>query len=140
MRIPVANPVLTCADADAVADAVRSGRGSSGPRVRAFEMALEEYLGVKHAVAVNSGTAALHYALVSLGIGPGDEVLLPSLTFVSTASVVMYQGATPVLCECDPATYNVVPDDLRRKITDRTKAIIPVDMNGLTVDYDPSMR
>lgn len=140
IRIPVANPVLTDEDADAVADAVRSGRVSSGPRVRAFETALEEYLGVEHAVAVSSGTAALHVALAALNVGPGDEVILPSLTFVSTASVVLYQGATPVLCECDPVTYNVTVDELRRKITDRTKAIIPVDMNGLTIDYGPIME
>ena len=131
--------MLTESDADAVADAVRSGRVSSGPRVRAFEEALEAYLGVEHAVAVNSGTAALHVALAALGVGPGDEVILPSLTFVSTASVVLYQGATPVLCDCDPATYNVTAEELKRKITDRTKAIIPVDMNGLSIDYQPVM-
>ncbi len=140
IRIPVANAVLTEEDAQAVADVVRSGRISSGLRVRAFEEAFAAYLDVSHAIAVNNGTAALHVALAALGTGPGDEVIVPTLTFISTANVVLYQGGQPVLCECDPDTYNVTADILRRHITPRTKAFMPVEMNGLTLDYDPVLR
>ena len=140
IRIPVANATLTEEDAQAVADAVRSGRISSGPRVHAFEEAFASYAGVRHAVAVNNGTSALHVVLAALGIGPGDEVIVPSLTFIATANAVLYQGAKPVLCECDPKTYNVTADTVSCCITPRTKAVIPVEMNGLPLDYAPLLR
>lgn len=136
VRIPVSNASLTEEDALAVADAVRSGRISSGPCVQAFEGAFASYIGVGHAIAVNTGTAALHVALAALGVGPGDEVIVPSLTFISTANVVLYLGATPVLCDCDPDTYNVTAAILEKHITPRTKAMVPVEMNGLPLDYD----
>lgn len=136
IKIPVAAPTLGEEEAEAVADAVRSGRVSSGSRVRAFEEDFSRYVGARHAIAVNTGTAALHVALAALGVGPGDEVILPSLTFISTANVVLYQGATPVLCECDPRDYNVTPQAIEGRISGRTRAVIPVEMNGLPLDYD----
>ena len=136
VRIPVADVTLGEEEAHAVADVVRSGRLSAGPRVKEFEETIAAYTGARYAVAVNSGTAALHVALAALGIGPGDEVIVPTLTFVATANAVLYQGATPVLCECDPLTYNVTAETLRACLSPRTKAIIPVEMNGLPIDYD----
>ena len=82
---------------------------------------------------MSNGTAALHTILAALDVGPGDEVILPSLTFISTANAVLYQGATPVLVECDPDTFNVTPEIIEAAVTPRTKAIVPVDMNGLPV-------
>ncbi len=136
MKIPVANVTLGEEEAEAVAAIVRSGRLSSGPKVKEFEGAFCDYTGARHAIAVNNGTAALHLILAALGVGPGDEVVCPSLTFIATANAVLYQGATPVLCECDGKTYNVTGDIIRARVTERTKAIIPVEMNGLPVDYD----
>ncbi len=135
-RIPVANVTLGEEEARAVAEVVRSGKLSAGPQVRAFEEAVRDYTGARHAIAVSSGTAALHVALAALGIGPGDEVIIPSLTFVATANAVLYLGGTPVLCECDPRTYNVTAEILQACVTSRTKAIVPVEMNGLPVGYD----
>jgi perosamine synthetase len=134
--IPVANVVTTEEDARAVYDVVKSGWISKGAKVDEFETAFAKAVGARHAVAVSSGTAALHVILAALGVGPGDEVALPSLTFISTANAVLYLGATPVLVECDPDTYNVTPEILEAAITPRTKALVPVDMNGLPVDYD----
>jgi len=133
--IPVANVSLGEEEAHAVADVVRSGRLSTGPKVAEFEAAFCEYTGAKHAIALINGTAALHVALAALDIKPGDEVIVPSLTFISTANAVLYQGATPVLCECDPLTYNVTADHLRACLTEQTRAIIPVEMNGMPVNY-----
>lgn len=134
--IPVANVVTTEEDARAVYDVVKSGWISKGKKVDAFEADFAKAVGAKSAAAVSSGTAALHVILAALGVGPGDEVVLPSLTFISTANAVLYLGATPVLVECDPDTYNVTPEILEAAITPRTRALVPVDMNGLPVDYD----
>jgi perosamine synthetase len=135
-RIPVAQPTLGDEEIAQLTDAIREGRISAGPKVAGFENSIADYVGAKNAIAVGSGTAALHIALAVLGVGPGDEVVVPSMTFISTANVVLYLGATPVLCECDPVTYNVTADSLRRAITPRTKTVIPVEMNGLPIDYD----
>lgn len=136
VKIPVANATLGEEEAEAASAVIRSGRLSAGPKVREFEEAFAEYVGSSYAIAVNSGTAALHVAVAALGIGPGDDVLLPSLTFVATGNAVLYQSAQPVLCECDPDTYNVDIPSLRDALTPATRAIIPVEMNGLPIDYD----
>lgn len=136
-RIPVATAVFTEAEAKAVYDVVRSGWVTQGPRVAAFEEAFARYVGAKHAIAMCNGTVTLHAILAALRIGPGDEVIVPTLTYISTANVVLYQGAHVQLCECDPVTYNVRVEDLEKAITPRTRAIIAVDMNGLPIDYDP---
>jgi perosamine synthetase len=135
-RIPVSQPFLGDEEIVQLTDVIRSGWISSGPKVAAFEGAMAEATGASNAIAVSSGTAALHVALAALGIGPGDEVLVPSLTFISTANAVLYVGATPVLCECDPATFNVTAETLREKVTAKTRAMIPVEMNGIPLNYD----
>ncbi|GFK94829.1 UDP-4-amino-4-deoxy-L-arabinose--oxoglutarate aminotransferase [Fundidesulfovibrio magnetotacticus] len=134
--IPVANVVTTEEDARAVYEVVKSGWISKGKKVDAFEADFARVVGARHAIAVSNGTAALHVILAALGIGPGDEVVLPSLTFISTANAVLYLGATPVLVECAPDTYNVTPEILEAAVTPRTKALVPVDMNGMPVDYN----
>ena len=134
-RIPVAAPVFTDAEANAVFEVMRSGWITMGAKVAEFEKDFATFTGSKHAIAMFNGTVALHSALAAIGVGPGDEVIVPTLTYISTSNVVMYQGATLRLCECDPSTYNVRVEDLEKVISPRTKAIICVDMNGLPVDY-----
>ncbi len=114
-----------------VMDAVRSGWISSlGSYVSRFEDRFAEFCGTAHAVSVSNGTAALHLALHALGIGPGDEVIVPALTFVASANAVTYTGATPVFADVDPETWTICPEDVARLITPRTRAIMPVDLYG----------
>jgi perosamine synthetase len=135
-NIPLANPYLGEEEAKSVYEVVKSGWLSMGKRVEEFESEFARYVGAGHAIAANSGTTALHLALISSGIEEGDEVLIPTITFISTANVVMYERAIPVLVECDPKTYNISLEDAEKRITGKTKAIIAVDMNGMPVDYD----
>lgn len=113
-----------------------SGWLTQGPQVAAFEKAFAQRHGVKHALAVTSCTTGLHLALAALGIGPGDEVIVPAFTWVSTANVVLYCGATPVFADVDPTTNNICTRDLARRVTPRTKAVIPVHLFGLCADMD----
>ncbi|MBI2998212.1 MAG: DegT/DnrJ/EryC1/StrS aminotransferase family protein [Deltaproteobacteria bacterium] len=138
-NIPLANPWIGEEEARAVYEVVKSGWVSTGEKNREFEEAFAAYVGAKHAVAVNNGTTALHLALISTGIGEGDEVLVPDITFISTANVVLYERATPVLVECAPLTYNVSLEDAQRRLTPKTRAVIAVDMNGMPVDYGAVM-
>ena len=135
-RIPVAQPTLGEEEAVAAYETVRAGWVSMGQRVQDFEERFASMVGARYAVAANNGTAALHMSLLAAGIKEGDEVLVPNITFISTANVVIYERARPVLVECEPDTYNLSLDDAARRVTERTTAIIPVDMNGLPVDYD----
>jgi len=135
-KIPVANTLVGEEEARAVYEVVKSGWLSMGKKVTEFEEQFAHQVGARYAVAVNNGTAALHAVLAALGISAGDEVIIPSLTFIATANVVLYQGATPVLAECNPSTYTIEASEVRRLITDKTRAIIPVDMNGMPCDYD----
>lgn len=129
--IPVYTPVLNGREEKYVLDAVRSGWISSlGSYVTRFEEAFARFCGVRHAVSVSNGTVAIHLALHALGIGPGDEVIVPSLTFVATANAVHYTGATPVFADVDPVTWCLDPADVRRRITPRTRAILPVHLYG----------
>lgn len=137
-RIPVASPVLDGRELEYVTECVETGWISSiGRFIGAFEQAFADYCGVKHAVACNNGTTALHLALVALGVGPGDEVIVPALTYVASANTVTYCGARPVFVDNDPATLNLDPALLEAKITPRTKAIMPVHLYGHPVDMDP---
>ncbi|WP_405011855.1 DegT/DnrJ/EryC1/StrS family aminotransferase [Kitasatospora sp. NBC_01539] len=134
--IPVMIPWLGEEEAEAAAEAVRSGWVAQGPRVAAFEQAFADHLGVPHAVAVSSCTTALHLAMIGAGVGPGDEVVVPSLSFIATANAVTYVGATPVFADVDAATGNLTADTVAEVITGRTKAVIAVDQGGVPVDLD----
>jgi perosamine synthetase len=129
--IPVYAPLLDGREEKYVLDAVRSGWISSlGSYVTRFEQEFARFCGVRHAVSVSNGTVALHLALHALGIGAGDEVIVPSLTFVATANAVQYTGATPVFADVEPVTWCIDTADVRRRITPRTRAIIPVHLYG----------
>ena len=123
-------------DIRAVVEALRSDYLTTGPRVEEFEGALAEFVGTRHAVAVSSGTAALHAAVYAAGIGPGDEVILPPMTFVATANAVIFQGGTPVFADVDPGSLLLDPPEVEKKITARTKAVVAVDYAGHPCDYD----
>ena len=133
-----ARPDITDAEIAAVTDALRSGWVTTGPQARAFEQAFTDYLGGNglQSIAVNSATAGLHLALEALGIGPGDEVIAPTLTFTATVEVVRYLGADPVLVDVDPVTLNIDPEAIRAAITPRTRAIMPVHYGGLACNMD----
>jgi perosamine synthetase len=109
---------------------------TTGPKIAKFERALADFSGAREAVAVSSGTAALHAAAFAIGIGPGDEVILPPMTFVATANAVVFQGGTPVFADIEPDTLLINPDEIEKKITPRTKAIMAVDYAGHPCDYD----
>lgn len=108
-----------------------------GPQVQAFEEKFAAYVNAQHAVAVNSGTSALHLAMLASGIGPGDEVIVPAMTFIATASAVEYAGARPVFVDVDARRYTMAPELIERAITRRTKAIVPVHLYGQPADMDP---
>jgi len=134
--IPMSASELDASDLEAVLEVLRSGRLALGPETAAFERALAAYVGVPHAVAVNSGTAALHLIVKALDIGPGDEVLVPSFTFAASVNAFLYEGAAPVFVEPEPDTYNLDVADLERRITPRTRAIMAVDVFGHPADWD----
>lgn len=123
-------------DIAAVVAALRSDWLTTGPKVGEFEAAVCAFTGAQHGVAVSSGTAALHAAMNALGVGPGDEVIVPAMTFAATANCVVYQGGTPVFADVDQDTLLIDPTDVARKITAKTRAIIAVDYAGQPCDYD----
>lgn len=135
--IPFALPQIGDEEIAAVTEALRSGWVTTGPKTRAFEQAFSEFLGGGlESIAVNSATAGLHLALEAIGIGPGDEVIAPTLTFTATTEVVRYLGADPVLVDVDPHTLNIDPAKIHAAITPRTKAIMPVHYGGLACEMD----
>lgn len=134
--IPVLQPSIGQEEIDAVSDVLRSGWLGLGPKTEQFEQEFAKYVGSRFAVALNSGTAALHLAMDILGIGPGDEVIVPSITFISTVHAVSYVGATPVFADIEPDSMNISPADIERKITDKTKAVIVVHMGGHPCDME----
>jgi dTDP-4-amino-4,6-dideoxygalactose transaminase len=121
----------------AVADAIRSGWLTTGPRAAELERRFAEYVGARHALAVSSGTAAMHLALVGLGIGSGDEVITTPITWPATANVIVHTGATPVFADVRDDTLNIDPDRVAELVTPRTKAIMPVHLYGQPADLDP---
>lgn len=135
MKIPVAKPYLTREEEVAVAETIRSGWVTQGPRVAEFEKIFAEYVGAKYAVAVTSATTALFLSLYMLDVGPEDEVIVPSFSFIATANVVVQVGAKPVFADINPRTFNIDPVDVEKKITKKTKVIIPVDQVGLPYDH-----
>src|SRR3954451_21381740 len=132
--IPIAKPELGEEEAAAARDAILSGWVTQGPRVAAFEEAFGHYVGAQNACAVSSCTAALHLALRTLGVGAGDEVVTVSHSFIATANVVHYCGATPVFVDVDPRTFNIDPAKIEAALTPRTKAIMPVHQMGMPCD------
>ena len=136
MEVPFARPCFTGGEAAAVAEAIASGWVSQGPRVREFERAFAERVGAPDAVATTSCTTALYLALYASGVGPGDEVIVPSLSFIATANAVWQCGATPMFADIDPLTYNLDPNAAERAITRRTRVIMPVHQVGLPADMD----
>ena len=135
-RVPLTRPYVDQAEADAAAAALQSGFVVQGPRVKEFERLVGAWVGTRHALAVSSATTGLHLALAALDVGAGDEVLVPSFTFPATGNVVLHQGATPVLVDVRTDDHAIDIEDARRKITSRTRAIMPVDPFGLPYDAD----
>ena len=136
MKIPYGKQSIDEEDIQAVIDVLKSEYLTTGPKVEEFEKAVAAYVGAGYAVAVSNGTAALHVACLAAGIGEGDEVITSPLTFVASANCVLYCGATPVFADINPGTYNIDPEDVRRKITDKTKAIIAVHFSGQPCEMD----
>jgi perosamine synthetase len=134
--IPIARPYVGQEEEQAVIQSLRSGWLSQGPRVAEFEKQFAQYVGAKNAIAVSSCTTALHLAFIGAGIGPGDEVLCPSLSFIATANSIRYVGAEPVFVDIDPVTFNLDPNKLEAAITPRTKAILAVHQIGLPAAMD----
>jgi len=134
--LPYGHQWVDEADIQAVVEVLRSDWLTTGPKVAEFERAFADFVGAKEAVAVNNGTAALHTAMYVVGVGPGDEVIVPPMTFASSANCIVFQGGTPVFADVDPGTLLIDPAQVEAKITPRTKAIIAVDYTGQPCDYD----
>ncbi|KKU46052.1 MAG: Cystathione beta-synthase modulated DegT/DnrJ/EryC1/StrS aminotransferase [Microgenomates group bacterium GW2011_GWC2_46_7] len=138
--IPVNAPVITAESKQLVGRALDEGWiSSAGPYVEQFEREFAQYLGVKHSILVNTGTAALHVALLASGIGAGDEVIVPAFTMASSYLAVMYTGATPVFVDVEPDIFTIDPKLIESAITPKTKAIMPVHIYGHPADLDPIM-
>ncbi|WP_330242395.1 DegT/DnrJ/EryC1/StrS family aminotransferase [Streptomyces sp. NBC_00525] len=139
---PVHWPRTTDADRAAVlsvldSNVLVSDRTAEETAVERLERSWADYLGVRHCVGVSNGTTAIELALLAHGVGPGDEVVVPALTFVATAMAVVHVGATPVYADIDPVTFTMSPDSLAARITERTRAVVPVHLHGLSADLDP---
>lgn len=138
--IPLMSPNITERDINAVIDVLRSGMLVQGENVAALEQEVADYLGIKHAIAVSNGTATLHLALLALGIGAGDEVIVPAFSYVATANVVEIVGATCVFVDVEEDTFNIDVSQIEKAITPKTKAIIPVHEFGLACDISELMK
>lgn len=136
IRIPFSPPDITEAEIAEVADALRSGWITTGPKTKQLERELAAFLDTPRVACLGSATAALECALRALGIGPGDEVITSAYTYTASCSPICHVGATPVLCDVAPDSYEMDYAQLERLITPRTKAIIPVDLGGVMCDYD----
>jgi perosamine synthetase len=136
MRIPLSAPDISEQDIQAVTDVLRTSRLSLGPKLEEFERGMAEYVGASHGVAVNSGTSGLHLCIRSLGIGEGDEVIVPSFTFIAVANAVRYERAIPVFVDIEPQRWNLDPAQIEAAITSRTKAIIAVHTFGCPAEME----
>ena len=136
MNVPITKPTLGDEEARAPMASIASGWVTQGPKVAEFEKRVAAYVGAKHGVATSSCTTGLHLALHGIGVGKGDEVIVPSLTFIASPNSVLYTGADVVFCEVDRRTFNIDPNDVEHRITKRTKAIMPIDQIGLACDID----
>ncbi|MBZ0287076.1 MAG: aminotransferase class I/II-fold pyridoxal phosphate-dependent enzyme, partial [Anaerolineae bacterium] len=134
--LPYGRQYIDDDDIQAVVETLKSDWLTTGPKVKEFEQAFAAFTGAEHAVAVANGTAALHCAMYALNIQPGDEVIVTPMTFAASANCVLYQGGTPVFADVEPDTLLIDPEQVRRKITPHTKAIVAVDYAGQPCDYD----
>jgi perosamine synthetase len=140
MRIHLSRPDITEKEIQAVTNVLRSPNLSLGPKLPEFEKALADYIGVRRAVAVNSGTSGLYLCMLAMGIGKGDEVITTPFTFIATSNVIMMTGAKPVFVDIDPATLNIDASKIESKITKKTKAIMPVEVFGSPAGFDKICR
>jgi perosamine synthetase len=134
--LPFAAPLLGDEEVEEVVHCLRSGWLTTGLKVKQFEREFGEFIGAKHSLAVNSCTAALHLALEAVGVGPGDEVITTPMTFTATAAVIEHLGARPVFADCAPETLNIDPAEIQRRLSPRTRAILPVHFAGQACDMD----
>ncbi|MBN1688270.1 MAG: DegT/DnrJ/EryC1/StrS aminotransferase family protein [Candidatus Omnitrophica bacterium] len=134
------SPIIEQAEIDEVVASMKSCWIGTGPKVHQFEQMFGEYKGCRHAIALNSCTAALHLSMLSIGIEPGDEVIVPSMTFAATANAVIHAGGKPVFADCLKNAMTIDPEDVRRKVTPKTKAIIPIHFAGRMCDMDAIMQ
>lgn len=140
MSIPLSSPDITEAERKAVQDVLKTTMLSMGPRIPAFEKGMARLADRRYAVAVNSGTSALHLALLALGIGKGDEVIVPSFSFIASSNCILYAGATPVFVDIERDTFNIDPVKIEKAVTKRTKAILAVDVFGEPAAWDEILR
>lgn len=132
-------PLIEEPEIEEVVECMRRRWIGTGPKVHQFEEQFKEYKGTKHAIALNSCTAALHLSMFALGIGPGDEVITTTMTFCATINAIIHCGATPVLADCDRETFNILPEEIEKKVTARTKAILPVHFAGRCCNMQATM-
>jgi perosamine synthetase len=135
-NIPIAKPNFGKEEEDAVKEVLESGILASGPKTKLFEKKYAEYIGVEHAVAVTNGTIALDVSLKALKLGPGDEVITSAFSFISSGNCILFQNAKPVFADINPRTFNIDPSDVAKKITAKTKALIPIHMFGQPAEMD----
>jgi len=138
--LPFARPSIGDEEIAELIDTLKSGWITTGPKVEKFTAAFCEYVGGRYGVPVSSATAGLHVALLALGIGPGDEVITTPMTFVATLNTIVHCGAVPVLADIDAATLNIRVEEIEKKLTPRTRAIVPVHYVGQPVDLDPILE
>ena len=137
MEIPLARPDITPAEIDAVVAVMKTPHLSLGPKLAEFEAAFARYCGTRYAVAISSGTSALHLCMAAIGIRPGDEVISTPFSFVASSNCILFEGGRPVFVDIDPDTWNIDPARIEAAVTPRTRAIIPVDVFGQPADMDP---
>lgn len=136
IKIPIANPIIGDEEIEEVVKVLKSGFIAQGPKVAEFEEKFAKFVGAKYAIATSSGTTALHVALLSCDIGEGDEVITTPFSFAATGNSILYTGARPVFVDIDPDTFNIDPERIEEAITDKTKAIMPVQLYGQATDMD----
>ena len=136
INVPIAKPIIGDKEIENVVEVLKSGMIAQGPKVEEFEQKFAEWVGAKYGIAVNSGTAALHTALLACGIGEGDEVITTPFTFIASGNAIVYTGAKPVFADIDLKTYTMNPDSIEGLITENTKAILPVQLYGQSADIN----
>ena len=136
IKVPIAKPIIGEEEIENIVEVLKSGMIAQGPKVMEFEEKFANWIGAKYGIATNSGTSALHVALLACGIGEGDEVITTPFTFIASGNAIVYTGATPVFADIDLDTYTIDPDKIEDLITDKTKAILPVQLYGQAADMD----